>query len=113
PAWWSSPAARPCACRASGMRIASTSNRPRFGGKQGRAMRPCFFVPLMVLLALAAPAAQASPAAGRIRPPAQAKCPNNNLTSYFGKVIGYKRDRAGIWLRIATDYDTIEEVTAP
>jgi hypothetical protein len=76
-------------------------------------MRPCFFVHLMVLLALAAPAAQASPAAGRIRPPAQAKCPNNNLTSYFGKVIGYKRDRAGVWLRIATDYDTIEEVTAP
>jgi hypothetical protein len=75
-------------------------------------LRPCFFV--LMALALAAPGfVQARPTAGRIMPPAQAKCPGNNLTSYFGKVIDYKRDRAGIWLRIATDYDTIEEVTAP
>lgn len=97
------------------MPTASTSNRRAVGGTQGRTLRPCFFVTTGVLLALAlaAPGAQARPAAGRIMPPAQAKCPGNNLTSYFGKVIGYKRDRASVWLRIATDYDTIEEVTAP
>jgi hypothetical protein len=94
------------------MPTASTSNRRAFGGTQGRTLRPCFFV--LLALALAAPGlVQARPAAGRIRPPAQATCPGNNLTSYFGKVIGYRRDRASVWLRIATDYDTIEEVTAP
>ena len=45
--------------------------------------------------------------------PAQATCASNDLTSYFGKVIGYRRMKDHVWLRIATDYDTIEEVTAP
>ena len=75
-------------------------------------MRPCFFV--LLGLALATPAfAQARPAAGRIMPPAGASCPRNDLTSYFGHVVGYRRTRDSVWLRIATDYDTVEEVTAP
>jgi hypothetical protein len=54
---------------------------------------------------------QARPAGGRIMPPAQARQCQGDLTSYFGKVIGYKRDKASTWLKIATDYDTIEAVT--
>ena len=91
------------------MRIASTSNR---GIGPGRATRPGLLA--LLALALAAPGlVQARPAGGRVMAPAQAQCPNDDLTSYFGKVIGYKRDRAGVWLRIATDYDTVEEVSAP
>jgi len=70
----------------------------------------------LLLLALALPfpgSAGAKPAGGRMMPPPQARCDSGDLTSWFGKVIGYKRDKASVWLRIATDYDTIEEVTAP
>ena len=51
-------------------------------------------------------------ATGRVMAPPSLACDRNQLTSYFGKVVGYKRLEAGAWLRIATDYGTIEEVTA-
>lgn len=62
----------------------------------------------------ARPAARpAAPAeAGRIMAPAQVTCDRNRLTSYFGRVTAYKRGKVRVWLRIATDYDTVEEVTA-
>jgi hypothetical protein len=44
--------------------------------------------------------------------PEQVRCDRNQLTSYFGKVTAYKRGKVRVWLRIATDYDTVEEVTA-
>ena len=44
--------------------------------------------------------------------PSRVSCDPNQLTSYFGKVTGYKRGKVRVWLRIATDYDTVEEVTA-
>ena len=77
------------------MRIASTSS-------------------LLLVLALSLPgSASAKPAGGRVMPPPQARCDSGDLTSYFGKVIGYRRQKDNVWLRIATDYDTIEVVTAP
>ena len=59
----------------------------------------------------ARPAAPAA-AGGRIMPPEQVRCDRNQLTSYFGDVTAYKRGKARVWLRIATDYGTVEEVTA-
>ena len=66
---------------------------------------------LALALAAGASTALARPA-GRVMPPAQLRCDPNQLTSYFGKVTAYKRGKARVWLRIATDYDTVEEVTA-
>ena len=79
-------------------------------GGQGRFVRPCLFLAAALSL-LAAPAFAAR--GGRIMAPAQVSCDPNQLTSYFGKVTAYKRDKSSVWLRIATDYDTVEEVTAP
>jgi hypothetical protein len=45
--------------------------------------------------------------------PSAVSCDANQLTSYFGKVTGYKRGKTSTWLRIATDYDTVEEVSVP
>ena len=82
----------------------------------GARKRPCFVSGLVLAVAIAAAApgtASARPAVGggRMMPPARAHCATSNLTSYFGKVIGYKRGKASTWLKIATDYDTVEEVT--
>jgi len=60
----------------------------------------------LLLLAAAAPR-------GRMAPPAQAACASGNLTSYFGRVVAYKRDASRTWLKIATDYGTVEAVTVP
>jgi len=43
--------------------------------------------------------------------PAAVSCDRNQLTSYFGHVIAYRRSAKQTWLRIATDYGTTEEVT--
>ena len=68
----------------------------------------------IALLALASMAgageAAERPVTGRVMAPAAVSCDPNQLTSYFGKVTGYKRGKTGTWLRIATDYDTVEEV---
>jgi hypothetical protein len=85
------------------MRIASTSKR------------------LVLALALSSASACANAGAGpeaapsergRIMPPAQVRCDRSQLTSYFGDVTAYKRGKVRVWLRIATDYGTLEEVTA-
>jgi hypothetical protein len=62
----------------------------------------------------AAPAAAASEPVpsrdGRLRPPPLA-CDINQTTSWTGRVTGYRRDAGGLWFRIATDEDTVEEAT--
>jgi hypothetical protein len=61
--------------------------------------------------AAAIDAAGAPPAsAGRLRPPVLA-CDRNQLTSWQGRVTGYRRDRASTWLQISTDEDTVEDTT--
>ena len=82
---------------------------------QGRFVRPCLFFGLALALA-AAPVLAARPAgerqaAGRIMAPARVSCDPNQLTAYFGHVVGYRRSAKQTWLRIATDYGTSEEVT--
>jgi hypothetical protein len=61
-----------------------------------------------------APAAEAVEAVpsrgGRLRPPPLA-CDINQTTSWTGRVTGYRRDAKGLWFRIATDEDTVEEAT--
>ena len=53
--------------------------------------------------------AEAVPARdGRLRPPPLA-CDINQTTSWTGRVTGYRRDAKGLWFRIATDEDTVEE----
>jgi hypothetical protein len=47
----------------------------------------------------------------RIAPPAAVSCDPNHLTAWFGVVSGYRRDRQHTWLRIDTDYDTVEQLT--
>ena len=48
---------------------------------------------------------------GRIRPPSELKCDRNDLTSYDGRVIAYRRRKGSTFLRIRTNFDTTEEVT--
>ena len=78
----------------------------------GARKRPCCLLGLL-LAALLADSAAARPAGGRIAPPARAACADGNLTSYFGKVVGYKRGANSTWLKIATDYGSVEAVTVP
>jgi hypothetical protein len=65
-----------------------------------------------LLLALALASAGSAHAAGRVMPPAQVRCDRNQLTSYFGDVVSYKRNASRVSLRIATDYGTVEDVDA-
>jgi hypothetical protein len=60
-----------------------------------------------------APAARTAAGGGRVRPPAQVSCGHGALTSYFGRVVAYRRSARQAWLRIATDYGTTEEVSVP
>ena len=97
------------------MRIA-TASKPSLHQQDGTGarLRPRFVCAIAIASAalLAASAAQARPVGGgRVMAPTQVRCDPNQLTSYFGKVTGYKRGKASTWLRIATDYDTVEEVT--
>lgn len=48
---------------------------------------------------------------GRIMPPSELKCDRNELTSYDGRVLAYRRRRGSTFLRIRTNFDTTEEVT--
>lgn len=45
---------------------------------------------------------------GRIAPPAALKCNRNDLTSYDGKVLTYRRRIGSTYLRIRTNFDTTE-----
>lgn len=49
---------------------------------------------------------------GRLRPPPLA-CDRNHLTSWRGRVTGYRREEQQTWLEISTDYDTVETLTLP
>lgn len=48
---------------------------------------------------------------GRLMPPPNLRCDRNDLTSYDGRVIAYRRRKGGTFLRIRTNHDTTEEVT--
>ncbi len=48
---------------------------------------------------------------GRIMPPPQLKCDRNDLTSYDGRILAYRRRVGSTFLRIRTNFDTTEEVT--
>lgn len=91
---------------------------------QGRFVRPCLFLGLALFAsacmsagatgdAAAGDAAASGGRTGRIMPPAANSCDPNQLTSYFGVVSGYKRGATSTWLKIDTDFDTVEEVTIP
>lgn len=47
-------------------------------------------------------------AAGRLRPPPTLACDDNHLTSWTGRVTGYKRGKDATWFEISTDEDTVE-----
>jgi len=47
----------------------------------------------------------------RIAPPASIACPRNNLTSYNGKVLVYRRNSTHTFIRVRTDWETTEQVT--
>jgi len=44
-------------------------------------------------------------------PPAQLKCDRNDLTSYDGQILAYRRRKGSTFLRIRTNFDTTEEIT--
>jgi hypothetical protein len=44
-------------------------------------------------------------------PPAGLKCDRNDLTSYDGKVLAYRRRKGSTFLRMRTNFDTTEAVT--
>jgi hypothetical protein len=48
---------------------------------------------------------------GRMMPPPVLQCDRNDLTSYDGRVIAYRRRKGSTFLRIRTNSDTTEEVT--
>ena len=48
---------------------------------------------------------------GRIMPPPELKCDRNDLTSYDGRILAYRRSIGKTFLRIRTNFDTTEEVT--
>jgi len=48
---------------------------------------------------------------GRLAPPPHVTCDRNHLTSWTGKVTGYRRDEQSIWIEISTDENTVEETT--
>ena len=79
-------------------------------------MRPCFVLALAALALLSCVEAQARPATpgrggGRVMLPAGLACDANHVTSWFGVVSGYRRERGRTWIRIDTDYDTVESTT--
>jgi|GEM_PF-957268 len=48
---------------------------------------------------------------GRIMPPSQLKCDRNDLTTYDGRVLAYRRRKGSTFLRMRTNFDTTEDVT--
>ncbi len=48
---------------------------------------------------------------GRIMPPTQLTCDRNDLTSYDGRVLVYRRRKGSTFLRMRTNFDTTENVT--
>ena len=50
-------------------------------------------------------------AAGRLRPPSTLACDDNHLTSWTGRVTGYRPGIGATWFEISTDEDTVESAT--
>jgi len=48
---------------------------------------------------------------GRILPPTQLQCARNDLTSYDGRVLIYRRRKGNTFVRMRTNFDTTENVT--
>ena len=46
----------------------------------------------------------------RIMPPAAITCDRNQLTSWSGRISGYKRNGGASWIEIHTDADTVESI---
>lgn len=44
-------------------------------------------------------------------PPPQLKCDRNDLTSYDGQILAYRRRKGSTFMRIRTNFDTTEEIT--
>jgi len=55
--------------------------------------------------------AQDTAGRGRIAPPPAISCDRNQLTSWTGKVSGYRRGDKVIWIEISTDEQTVEQAT--
>ena len=84
--------------------------------------RPVLMASLALALALGAQAqAQRAPQpqaerqgnarGGRIRPPDGIKCPDNNVTSFTGRILAYSRTDGRIIVRMRTDEETTERFT--
>lgn len=52
----------------------------------------------------------ATPDTPRLAAPPSSACDRNQLTSWFGAVSGYRRERETVWLEVSTDYDTVEQI---
>ena len=74
-------------------------------------MRP-FLVCVLLSATGGLPAQEARMAGeGRLRPPQGIACERDQLTSYSGRVTGYKPGAASTWIEIHTDEDTVEAIT--
>lgn len=66
---------------------------------------------LLICLAIIVSVVSIAQEGGRIMPPTQLKCDRNDLTSYDGRILAYRRRVGKTFLRIRTNFDTTEEVT--
>ncbi len=48
---------------------------------------------------------------GRLRPPDSITCPDNNLTSFTGRILAYHRTPGRVLIRMRTDEETTESFT--
>jgi hypothetical protein len=65
----------------------------------------------MLTISIAGFAAHSQEPNGRMMPPSGLKCDRNDLTSYDGKVLAYRRRKGSTFLRMRTNFDTTEAVT--
>ena len=68
-------------------------------------------IPLLLLITLFGSIVSLAQEGGRIMPPPQLQCDRNDLTSYDGRILAYRRRVGSTFLRIRTNFDTTEEVT--
>jgi len=48
---------------------------------------------------------------GRLATPPSLKCPRDNITSFTGRVLAYRRTPGRVFIRVRTDEETTEEFT--
>lgn len=88
-----------------------------------KATSPLFLIVFAAMLAACASAAATevrtpdnqppegvTPDTPRLAAPASSACDRNQLTSWFGAVSGYRRERETMWLEVSTDYATVEQI---